>query len=184
MRLVATEYVSLDMYADEPGVWSGEWFNDEAGQFKFSELMTAEALLLGKNTYQGFAAAWPQYDDPQGFATKMNSMPKYVVSSTLESLEWTGAELLGPELVPEINRLRAQDGGDLLLSGSTRLFHALHSEGLIDLYRFLIFPIVLNGTLPLFGSGQGSATRQALNLASCTTFETGVIAAEYVSAAT
>jgi dihydrofolate reductase len=179
MRLVATEYVSLDMFADEPGVWSGEWFNDEAGQFKFEELMAADALLIGKNTYQGFAAAWPQFDDPQGFATKMNSMPKYVVSSTLDSVEWSGAELLGPDLVAEINRLKAQDGGDLLLSGSPQLFQALHDEGLIDVYRFLLFPILLAGSLPLYGS---SGTRRTLRLASSKIFATGVIAAEYLPA--
>lgn len=177
MRLVATEYVSLDMFADEPGVWSGEWFNDEGGQFKFEELMAADALLIGKNTYQGFAAAWPQYNDPQGFAAKMNSMPKYVVSSTLESVEWKGAELLGSDLVTEVTRLKEQEGGDLLLAGSTQLFQALHQEGLIDVYRLLVFPIVLAGSLPLFGA---AGAKRPLTLASSKTFDTGVIAAEYV----
>ena len=91
MRLVATEYVSLDGVFEEPGKWSGPFFNDEAGQFKFKELRESDALLLGRNTYEGFAAAWPTMPGTGEFGEKMNSMPKYVVSSTLEKVEWAEA---------------------------------------------------------------------------------------------
>jgi dihydrofolate reductase len=87
MRLVATEYVSLDGVFEEPGRWSGPFFNEEAAQVKWDELQASDALLLGRKTYEGFAAAWPSMTDEVGFADKMNTMPKYVVSSTLERAE-------------------------------------------------------------------------------------------------
>src|SRR5207253_3154578 len=94
MRLVATEYLSLDGVFEEPGEWSGPFFNDEAAQFKLSELQASDALLLGRNTYEGFAAAWPSMTDEAGFSDKMNTMPKYVVSSSLDKLEWPGSRLV------------------------------------------------------------------------------------------
>ena len=91
MRLVATEYLTLDGVFEEPGHWSGPWFDDEAGQFKFAEIHASDALLLGRKTYEGFAAAWPTMPGTGEFGEKMNTMPKYVVTSTLDKLEWTGS---------------------------------------------------------------------------------------------
>jgi len=90
MRLVATEYLSLDGVFEEPGHWSGPMFNEEAGQFKWAELQASDALLLGRKTYEGFAAAWPTMKGTGEFGEKMNSMLKYVVSSTLEGADWPG----------------------------------------------------------------------------------------------
>ncbi len=87
MRLVATEYLSLDGVFEEPGHWSGPWFNDEAGQFKWDELQASDAQLLGRKTYEGFASAWPTMEGVGEFGVKMNTMPKYVVSSTLKNPE-------------------------------------------------------------------------------------------------
>src|SRR5436853_90246 len=93
MRLVATEYLSLDGVFEEPGHWSGPMFNEEAGQFKWAELQASDGLLLGRKTYEGFAAAWPTMKGTGEFGEKMNSMPKYVVSSTLAKADWPGAKL-------------------------------------------------------------------------------------------
>jgi dihydrofolate reductase len=94
MRLVATEYLSLDGIFEEPGRWPGPFFDQKAAQFKFNELQASDALLLGRKTYEGFAAAWPSITDEAGFADKMNSMPKYVVSATLAKAEWPGSTLI------------------------------------------------------------------------------------------
>src|SRR5579864_5808857 len=143
MRLVATEYLSLDSVFEEPGHWSFPFFNDEAGQFKWAELQASDALLLGRKTYEGFAAAWPTMPNTGEFGEKMNSMPKYVVSSTLEKVEWTGSRLIDGDVGAQIRKLKEQPGQDLLLSGSAQLFTALMGENLVDLYRFMLFPIVL-----------------------------------------
>src|ERR1700737_1650078 len=125
MRLVATEYVSLDGVFEEPGHWSGPFFNDQAAQFKWAELQASDALLLGRKTYEGFAAAWPSMKDEAGFADKMNSMTKYVVSSTLDNVEWSGSRLIKGNVSEEIRKLKQEPGQDLLLSGSAQLFNAL-----------------------------------------------------------
>src|SRR6266705_2942268 len=153
MRLVATEYLSLDGVFEEPGHWSGPWFNEEAGQFKFDELRASDALLLGRKTYEGFAAAWPTMEGTGEFGEKMNSMPKYVVSSTLAEADWTGSILVKGDLASEIGKLKDQPGHDLLLSGSGQLLNALTQARLIDLYRFMVHPIVLGKVARLFADG-------------------------------
>src|SRR6266700_7898982 len=119
MRLVATEYVSLDGIFEEPGQWSFPFFSAQASQFKWRELQASDALLLGRRTYEGFAAAWPTMEAGE-FGEKMNSMPKYVVSSTLETADWTGSVLVRGDLTTEIGKLKDQPGQDLLLSGSAQ----------------------------------------------------------------
>src|SRR5207253_6268402 len=136
MRLVATEYLSLDGVFEEPGHWSGPFFNDQAAQFKLNELQASDALLLGRKTYEGFAAAWPSMTDEAGFADKMNSMPKYVVSSTLDRVDWPGSRLVTGDVAEEVRKLQQEPGQDLLLSGSGQLFTAMKQANLIDLYRF------------------------------------------------
>src|SRR5437588_11628640 len=125
MRLVATEYLSLDGVFEEPGKWSFPFFNDEAGQFKWNELQASDALLLGRTTYLGFAAAWPTMTDTGEFGEKMNSMPKHVVSSTLDQVEWKGSRLVRGDVAAEVRRLKEEPGGDLLLSGSGQLFNTM-----------------------------------------------------------
>ena len=137
MRIVATEYLSLDGYFHEPGQWSRPFFNDEAGQFKWAELQASDALLLGRKTYEGFAAAWPGMRAQTGeFGEKMNDMPKYVVSATLSEVTWSGSKLIGKSPIDEIRKLKAEPGQDLLLAGSGQLFNALFRANLIDRYRF------------------------------------------------
>src|SRR5712691_9075455 len=143
MRLVATEYLSLDGVFEESGHWSGPYFNEEVGQLKWRELQKSDAQLLGRRTYEGFAAAWPTMEGTGEFGEKMNSMPKYVVSSTLEKADWTGSTLVKGNLATEIDKMRDQPGQDLLLAGSGRLLNALNHANLVDLYRFMVHPIVL-----------------------------------------
>src|ERR1700694_898487 len=176
MRLVATEYLSLDGVFEEPGRWSGPFFNEEAGQFKWKELQASDALLLGRNTYEGFAAAWPNMPGTGEFGEKMNSMPKYVVSSTLDKVEWAGSKLIKGNVSEEIKRLKKQPGGDLLLSGSGQLFNAMMRENLIDLYRFMLPPVGLGKGMRLFEDG---GKQRNLKLTETKRFATGIIVLEY-----
>ena len=175
MRLVATEYLSIDGVFEEPGHWSGPWFNDEAGQFKWEELQNSDAQLLGRRTYEGFAKAWPAMEGVGEFGVKMNSMPKYVVSSTLDKVEWTGSKLIKGNVMEEVRKLKQQPGNDLLLAGSGQLFNALVKENLIDLYRFMIHPVILGRGMRLFGD---DAARRPLDLKDTKRFRSGILIVE------
>jgi dihydrofolate reductase len=177
MRVVATEYLSLDGVFEEPGQWSGPFFGDDAGQFKWAELQASDALLLGRKTYEGFAAAWPNMVEETGeFGVKMNTMPKYVVSSTLDDVKWSGSVLVKGDVIAEVRKLKEQPGQDLLLSGSAQLFNALRQANLIDLYRFMVYPIVLGQGGKLFEDGHGERT---LTLVNSRTLSTGVTILEF-----
>ena len=176
MRLVATEYLSLDGVFEEPGKWSFPFFNDEAGQFKWSELQASDALLLGRKTYEGFAAAWPTMKGTGEFGEKMNSMTKYVVSSTLDKVEWTGSKLVKGDVAAEVRKLKNEPGHDLLLSGSAMLLNALMQANLIDLYRFMLHPIVLGKGKRLFADG---GDKRILDLPETKRFSSGIVILEY-----
>jgi dihydrofolate reductase len=179
MRLVATEYLSMDGVFEEPGRWSGPWFKEEAGKFKWDELQASDALLLGRNTYEGFAAAWPKMTGTGEFGEKMNTMTKFVVSSTLDKAEWTGSTLIKGNVVEEVRRLKQLPGKDLLLSGSGQLFNSMMRENLIDLYRFMLHPVVLGQGKRLFADGVDS---RRLELTETKKFATGIVILEYTPA--
>jgi dihydrofolate reductase len=175
-KLVATEYVTLDGYIDEPGLWSMPFFDDDMAKIKQDELFAADAQLLGRKTYEGFAAAWPAMSDEAGFADKMNSMPKYVATTTRDELEWNATPIKG-DVADAVAKLKEEAGGDLLLAGSGQLFRMLMDNDLIDVYRFLIHPIVLgSGELQLFGDGLDKTT---LKLVDTTTTGTGIVGVTY-----
>lgn len=153
MRLVATEYLTLDGVFEEPGHWSGPWFSDDSAQFKWAELQAADAQLLGRKTYEGFASAWPKMQGTGEFGVKMNTMPKYVVTSTLDKLEWEGAKPIKGDIPTEVRKLKQMPGSDLLLAGSGQLFNALMEENLIDVYRFMVHPVFLGKGKRLFAQG-------------------------------
>lgn len=176
MRLVATEYLSLDGVFEEPGHWSGPFFGEEAGQFKWAELQASDAQLLGRKTYQGFAAAWPKMPDTGEFGEKMNGMTKYVISSTLDKVDWSGSELIRGNVADEVRKLKEQPGRDLLLAGSAQLFNALMQENLIDVYRFMLHPIVLGKGKRLFADG---GHERILDLTETQRFSTGIVILEY-----
>ena len=159
-KIVVTEFVSLDGVMEDPGGaedyrhggWTFEFDRGEEGnQFKLDELFEAEAQLLGRVTYEGFAAAWPEREDPGGFAERMNSMPKYVVSSTLREASWNNTTILSGELPDEIARLHREVDGTILVAGSAQLVQGLLEYDLIDELRLMVFPVVLGEGKRLFG---------------------------------
>src|SRR4051812_5893876 len=146
-KVVVSQFITLDGVVEDPGgsekFERGGWafeFNrgDEGDKFKLDEVMGSEALLLGRTTYEGFAAAWPSREGD--FADKFNNMPKYVVSSTLEDPDWSNTQVLGDDLVAEISRLKDEIDGDILVNGSVQLVAALAEAGLVDEWRLMVFP--------------------------------------------
>jgi dihydrofolate reductase len=157
-RIVVTEFVSLDGVMEAPGGgedykhggWTFEIERGEEGdKFKLDETMASKALLLGRRTYEGFAAAWPSRDGE--FADKFNSMPKYVISSTLKDPEWNNTTVLDGELAGEVARVKEQQDGDIVVHGSAQLVQALLENDLIDELRLMVFPVVLGTGRTLFG---------------------------------
>lgn len=150
-KIVVTEFLSLDGVIEEPR-WTFDFDRAAEGdKFKYDELFEAEALLLGRVTYQGFAAAWPDmgHDD---FGQRMNNIEKYVVSSTLadEDAIWGQTSVLRGDVVAEITALKQQPGGNLLVEGSAQLVQTLVAHDLVDEYRLMIFPIVLGAGKRMF----------------------------------
>jgi dihydrofolate reductase len=176
MRLVATEYVSVDGVMDEPGKWSFPFWSEESAKFKEEELLATDALLLGRLTYEGFAAAWPTMKDVGEFGDRMNSIKKYVVSSTLKNPTWTNTTVIAGDPVEEIKKLRAQPGKDLLLSGSGTLVRSLIPHDLIDEFRLMVYPIVLGKGKRLF---HGDEPERVLQLMGVKQFPTGVTVLSY-----
>jgi dihydrofolate reductase len=177
-RIVVTEFVSLDGVIEEPR-WTFDFDRgEEGGQFKLDELFGAEALLLGRVTYQGFAAAWPSMDGDD-FGKRMNSIHKYVVSSTLTDSDatWTNTTVVRGDVVNEMAKLKAQPGGDLLVEGSAQLVHTLTEHGFVDEYRLMVFPIILGGGKRLFPDGLPEATK--LTLGEAKTVGSGVLLLTY-----
>jgi dihydrofolate reductase len=183
-RIVVTEFISLDGVVEDPGgsegTKHGGWtfkFNDPEGmKYKLEETLSHDAMLLGRVTYDGFAEAWPGRTDDAGFADKMNSMKKYVVSSTLQDPTWTNTEVLGPDLKAEIERIKAEDGDDILVHGSARLVQGLLALDLVDELRLMTFPIVLGSGTRLFGESDEAI---ALKLASAQPLESGTVILTY-----
>jgi dihydrofolate reductase len=184
-RIVVTEYVSLDGVMEAPG--GGEEFEhagwtfdiergEEGVRFKLDETLNSEALLLGRLTYEGFAAAWPSMTDDMGFADKFNSMPKYVVSSTLQNAEWNNSTILSGDVVEEVTKLRQTPGGDIVVHGSGQLVRALLEHDLVDELRLMIFPVVLGSGKRLFGD---TSDKTRLQLTDSTTVGDGIVILTY-----
>jgi dihydrofolate reductase len=154
-KVVVTEFISLDGVVEEPA-WSFE-FNrgDEGETFKGDELKAADAQLLGRVTYEGFAKAWPTMPDTGWFGEKMNSMPKFVVSATLsdEAADWNNSTVIRGDLAGQVARIKKQVAGDILVAGSAQLVRSLAEEDLVDEYRLMVYPIVLGTGKRLFGEG-------------------------------
>src|SRR5215468_436246 len=135
----------------EHGGWTFEIERgDEGNKFKLDETMATEALLLGRVTYEGFADAWPSREGE--FADKFNSMPKYVVSSTLESPEWNNSHVVEGDVPAEVAKLRDEIDGDIVVHGSAQLAQTLIDNDLVDELRLMVFPVVLGSGKPMFGS--------------------------------
>jgi len=178
-KVVLSEFISLDGVIEEPHEWHFPFTDAGTGQYKFDELFAAGSLLLGRVTYEGFAAAWPSMTDEQGFADRMNSLPKYVVSSTLESADWNNSTVIRENVVEEITRLKQQQGLDILIYGSAELANSLVPHGLIDEYRLMVHPIVVGRGKRLFSEGLDTTT---LKLVETQTFSKGVVVLTYAPA--
>ncbi len=146
-KIIVTEYMTLDGIMESPA-WTAPYWNDEVQRFKEEEDEMTDALLLGRVTYQEFAAAWPDSDD-EG-AARINSVPKHVVSSTLDTLTWNNSRLVKGDLVQEITKLKQQEGEGLLVYGSATLAQALLKHQLVDSVRLLIYPVVMGRGKRLF----------------------------------
>jgi dihydrofolate reductase len=177
-RIVVTEFVSLDGVIEDPGGaedyrhggWSFEIARGEEGdKFKLDEAFEAAALLLGRVTYEGFAAAWPSREGE--FADKFNSMPKYVVSSSLEDPEWSNSTVLSGDVVEEISKLRQRQDGNIVVHGSARLVQTLVEHDLVDELRLMVFPVVLGTGKRLFGE---TSDKKPLRLVDSKTVGDGV----------
>ena len=159
-KLVVTEFVSIDGVFEDPGGsedyehggWTFEYDRGENGdKFKLDEVMEAEVQLLGRVTYEGFAEAWPSREG--GFADKLNSDPKYVVSTTLSDPEWQNTTVISGNVADEISKLRDETDGVILVAGSGTLVRTLLENDLVDELRLMVFPTVLGRGKRLFPDG-------------------------------
>jgi dihydrofolate reductase len=185
-RIVVSEFVSLDGVIEAPG--GGEGFKhggwtfeidrgEEGDKYKLDETLEAEALLLGRRTFEGFAAAWPSMEGE--FADKFNGMPKYVVSSTLEEPEWNNSTVLKGDVVEAVSNLKQGSEGDVVVHGSAQLVQTLVENGLVDELRLMVFPVVLGSGKRLFGE---MGDKKRLRLADSKTVGDGVVILTYVPA--
>ena len=156
-RVIASEFVTLDGIVEDPS-WTFQFSSEQQEKFKFDELSASDALVLGRVTYEGFAASWPRMTEQAGeageYADMMNGYPKYVASTTLdEPLEWNNSTLIKGDVAEEVLNLKQQPGKDILIFGSGDLVNTLMQHDLIDEYRLMIFPVVVGGGKRLFGEG-------------------------------
>jgi dihydrofolate reductase len=187
-RVIASEFVSLDGEMEDPS-WTFQFSSEEQEKYKFNELAASDALLLGRVTYEGFAAAWPnmmdQYRGPRRvalreYADMMNGYPKHVVSTTLEEpLEWNNSTLTKGNVAEEVSGLKQVPGKDILIFGSGDLVNMLMEHELIDEYRLMTFPVVVGSGKRLFGEG---IDQTALKLVDAKSFGSGVVVLTYHSA--
>jgi dihydrofolate reductase len=171
-KVVVTEFVSLDGIMEEPS-WTFRYWNDEIANFKGEETSASDALLLGRVTYEGFAQAWPNSKD-EG-ALYFNNVRKYVVSTTLDKAEWNNSHIIKDNIVEEITKLKQQDGQNITVHGSGKLVQTLIQHGLVDIYRLLVYPLVLGKGQRLFEEG----TTATLKLVEARGFSSGVTALVY-----
>jgi dihydrofolate reductase len=171
-KIVVSEFITVDGVLDDPGgaegFEHGGWAfkfdrGPEGDKFKLDEVMAADALLLGRVTYEGFAAAWPSRTDDVGFADKFNSMPKYVASTTLRDPEWNNSAVLDRDLVTAVGKLKQELAGDVLVNGSIQLVRALLADELVDELRLMVFPILLGIGRRLFENGSHPVSLQPLD---------------------
>ena len=174
-KVIVSTNVTLDGFVDNPHLWSlGHWC-DEAAAYARSLLFGCDALLFGRVTYQGFAQAWPSMTDEGGFADRMNTLPKYVVSTTLQSGGWGTTTIFGSDVAGRITELKHQPGGAILSYGSGRLAGMLLAQGLLDEYHISVHPVLLGSGRPLLPP----RTAATLELLQAQQFPTGVVALVY-----
>jgi dihydrofolate reductase len=185
-KIVVTEYISLDGVIEDPvgmensglGNWTGP-FNrgSEGDRFKLEELLAADALILGRKTYDAFAAVWPYMKDEAGMGDRMNSLPKYVASSTLKQASWGETKIWNGDIVSATKALKASGQGEALIYGSASVVHQLAAAGLIDEYRLMVYPTILGTGKRLYQNG----TSSPLQLAECKQLGDGIVLLRYIA---
>jgi dihydrofolate reductase len=173
-KIIVTEFLSLDGIMENP-MWTFPYWNDEIAQFKGEETTANDVLLLGRVTYEGFAAAWPQRTDVESGGVYFNGVRKYVASNTLEKAEWNNSQLLKGNIIEEITKLKQQGGENLVVHGSGKLVLSLMQHDLVDMYRLLVYPVVLGKGQRLFPDGATTT----LKLVETRSFSSGVVALIY-----
>ena len=172
-RIVVTEFISLDGVVEDPGGSEdfkyGGWSfafdrGDEGNQFKLDETMASDALLLGRETYEGFAKAWPEREGE--FADKFNTMPKYVLSSTLDNPTWGNTTVLDGDIAEAAERVKQEQDGDVVVHGSVSVVQQLLEHDLVDELRLMVFPVVLGAGQRLFGETSDKKTLKLTDLRS------------------
>ena len=173
-RVIVSTYVTLDGIIESPEKWSLKFWNDEHAKYAHDQLFASDALLMGRVVYEGFADSWPSRRNE--FADRMNALPKYVVSTTLEAAEWNNSTIIKANVAEEVSKLKEQPGQDILMYGSADLMHTLMQHDLIDEYRLWVHPVVVGSGERLF---REEGATKALRLVNATTFSSGVVVLSY-----
>jgi dihydrofolate reductase len=189
-KIIVSEFISLDGVIQAPGGedslgersgWTIPYFSEETAKFKLDDLLACDALLMGRVTYQIHAAAWPSMTDEEGFADRMNSLPKYVVSTTLEKVEWNNSRLIRGNIPEEVKKLKQAVQRNILIDGGSDIVNLLMPYDFIDEYRLLVHPVVVGKGKRLF---QEDRQKKELRLIEARAFGTGIVALTYQPAET
>jgi dihydrofolate reductase len=175
-RVVLSIFTTADGVVDDPQRFTFQFVSADSMRAGLEQLRAADALLLGRITYEGFAASWPSMTDEAGFADRMNSMPKYVVSTTLARAEWNNTTVIKENVAETITKLKAETNGDILIYGSVALVRWLLRNELVDELRLVTYPVVIGGGVRLF---EEAGEQKVLRLVGAQTFESGVVVLTY-----
>jgi dihydrofolate reductase len=175
-KIIAGLFISLDGVVESPEKWHFPYFNDEMGQAVGSQMASSDTMLLGRRTYEEFAAYWPNQGSDVELADFMNGTPKLVASTTLSQLDWQNSTLLEGDVAEALTRLKQGPGKDISITGSPTLVRSLLAAGVLDELRLLLHPIVVGSGKRLFPDG---SAQTPLKLVSSETFSTGVLSLTY-----
>jgi dihydrofolate reductase len=176
-KVIVSEFVTLDGIMEAPEKWQSPYLSDDVVETIQAQILAYGAMLLGRVTYEEFAAYWPsQTKNEFGIADKLNSMPKFVVSSTLQKVDWNNSRLIKENVVEEISKLKQQSGGNIQMTGSATLVQALMQTDLIDEYQLMVHPVVLGSGKRLFRNG---SEKKILRLVETKSFSSGVVVLTY-----
>lgn len=175
-KVVANLFISLDGVVESPETWHFPYFNEEMGAAMGATMTSSDAFLLGRRTYEQWAAFWPTQDPGENpMAHAINGMPKFVASTTLDAVEWQNSTLLEGDVRDAVTRLKSRAGGDIAITGSATLVRSLLADGLLDELRLMIHPVVVGSGARLFDDGD----QVPLELVESETFSTGVLNLAY-----
>lgn len=179
-KIVAGLFVSLDGVIESPEKWQFPYFNDQVGAAVGAQMAASDTMLLGRRTYEEFAAYWPDHGSDVPFADQMNDTPKLVASTTLRSVQWKNSTLIDGNVAEELAKLKQQPGKNISITGSATLIRSLLRENVLDELNLLVHPVVVGSGKRLFTDG----SEHALKLVDSMTFDTGVVSLTYQPAST